>query len=287
MGEFEWKACADGCVLTRYTGSAARAAVPEEVCGLAVREIGSYCFHGHRELERVTLPAGVKRLGAHCFYDCRNLRELAVSDGIRETADGCFKNCRSLHALDLTVREHHFTILKQLLDEVSRRVAVTIHFPDGACAKLLFPRFLQDYEENTAARIINQVTYGAGVHYRSCIGEHAIDYESYDGRFGLLVNLEEPEVCGEAALLRLSAPVRLSEKAAAEYEAYLHENLRELAGAFLAGERYELIELLADLASEAERDILLTCAQEAGALAVVSSLLQRRAGQAAEDEFDL
>ena len=288
MEEFELVRNADGWTIGKYLGSASAVSVPERLNGLPVTELAAYAFYGKRELEEVTLPQTVRRVGAHCFYDCRNLRRIACHDGISESGDGCFKNCRALSEVTYALCGQRFGFLRNLLEECSRKVTVRFTEDGEVRAVLLFPRFLQDYEENTAARIINQVTYGAGVHYRACVGEHGIDFAGYDGRFSLLKNIEAEEICGETALYRLAYPMELKEAARAEYLDYLHRNLRELMEAFLAEERYDLAELLADAVSDAEREVLLRAAQEAGALSVVSSLLQKHAAKRrAEDEFDL
>ena len=287
MSEFVWEKGEKGACLVKYLGEASRVEVPALQEGLAVTEIGPYAFHGHREVEEVTLPETVEKLGAHCFYDCRNLRRLCCADGIAESGDGCFKNCMALSSVEVKLLRHRFGFLKNLLEECSQKVSVDLTEQGALAARLLFPRFLQDYEENTAARIINQVTYGAGVHYRSCVGENGIDFVSYDGRFSLLTHLEEEAVCGETALGRLAAPAHLSEGAREMYLTFLHENLRELADAFVREERYDLTEALAELATESEREVILRAAQEAGALAMVSVLLQRHAARQEEDEFDL
>ncbi|MBR1758014.1 MAG: leucine-rich repeat domain-containing protein [Lachnospiraceae bacterium] len=280
-----WKEAADGICLEKYEGDAERVSLPETALGRPVTEIGAYSFHGHREIVACALPKSVKRLGAHAFYDCRKLSKLSLSDQVTEIGDGAFKNCRLLSEIEVAVTMGHFAGLKNILEECSQKMVVTLHFVDGSQAKLVFPRFLQDYEENTAARIINQVTYGAGVHYRTCIEENRIDFVRYDARFDLLKNLEAEEVAGETAVYRLTYPQELSESAADIYRSFLLENVLGLTQTWLEKERLDLIEALADLVEEKEREVMLRTAQEKGVLAAVSLLLAKGRKTEAPDEW--
>ena len=61
--------------------------------------IGSYAFHGCRELTSLTLPAGITSIGDHAFYGCSGLTSLTLPAGITSIGNHAFEDCRGLTSI--------------------------------------------------------------------------------------------------------------------------------------------------------------------------------------------
>lgn len=213
---------AENYCLIEGVSSTERLEVPEEKDGIVVRTIGKYAFHGKR-VTNIVIPKTVEKIEAHAFYDCRKLEKISISDYLDDIGDGAFKNCRSLQEIELFLYENHYTCLKNLLSEMDQQICCTLHI-NGIKVKLLFPAYMHNYQENTMARLVNQETYGSGVHYRETITKDGILYQEYDSHFYLACHVEQEEVPVWIALFRLAYPYELKEKAKEQYEKYLVEH---------------------------------------------------------------
>lgn len=287
MDLYKWEKREDGIRILAYEGAETTVTVPDYIEGMPVTELGPYSFRNQRQLEAVSLPDHLGQLGAHCFYDCRNLKKVRLADGIRETGDGCFKNCRQMEQIEMHCIRKKMTVLRSILEECSQKITVMIWGKEGE-TRLIFPAYLQDYQENTQARIINQVTYGAGVHYRQCIREQGMDYRSYDSCFSLLSVIEQESVAGEAAVLRLQFPWELEEEYRRQYTVFLERNFDLLAETWIGDEKWELLEGLLSceiLGTEGISRLLMT-AHRLSALPAVSFLLQYKKEHERKEEAD-
>lgn len=207
--------------------------IPKFIRGMPVAAVEAYAFSEFRALRAISMPDTVTRLGSHCFYNCRSLKQIALSDAITEVGDGAFKNCEELAAVIMKRITGKSTCLKCIINEINAKLEFTLLY--GAhTVKIVFPRYVYDYEANVEARIINQVTYGTGVHYRECVmnGED-IDYASYDRVFEMAVHNDEEKTLRQIARTRLLYPWELGEAAKSVYmaymEAHLCEEIKELA----------------------------------------------------------
>ena len=179
--EFSYRVNEHSVEITHYVGNESEVQIPAELEGKPVTAIGNYAFEGKNELLEVVLPKTIESIGAHAFYNCRRLMKMTLSDRILSTEDGAFKNCRSLREFHIQVYLRKMTCLKNLLSELNQEIHVTMENMDThSMSKLVFPSYLYDYVDNVEARIINQVTYGSGVHYRECMKEKEVDYKKYD-----------------------------------------------------------------------------------------------------------
>lgn len=182
--EFSYRVNEHSVEITHYVGNESEVHIPAELEGKPVTAIGNYAFEGKNELLEVVLPKTIESIGAHAFYNCRRLMKMTLSDRILSTEDGAFKNCRSLREFHIQVYLRKMTCLKNLLSELNQEIHVTMENMDThTMSKLVFPSYLYDYVDNVEARIINQVTYGSGVHYRECMKEKEVDYKKYDEVF--------------------------------------------------------------------------------------------------------
>ena len=212
-----------GIYISEYEGNYEKFIVPEKVNGETIVGLSAFAFSEHRELLEVCLPETLQSIGAHAFYNCRALKRLVLGDRVTEIGDGAFKNCFHLSEIEITRSVAHTKCLKGILSEVNNEVMVTIRY-SGETARLVFPYYLYNYEENTPARIINQITEGSGILYRECIGGEDIHYKEYDALFGTGMHIDVQDSAWRIACCRLSYPVRLSRTAKENYRSFLYEN---------------------------------------------------------------
>lgn len=257
----------DDIVISKYSGTHERIEVPGILDGKSVIRIGDYAFSEHRNLIEITLPDTVQEIGRHAFYNCRKLRKVHMTDRIHTIEDGAFKNCESLKEVSYQMLNGRTAGLKGLLSESNWELHITIHYvrmnneendqekDKENVAKLIFPRYLHDYEENTSAKVINQVTYGAGVHYRECISEYDIDYRRYDELFHYVMANDSKETACFIALYRLLYPYHLGEAARDQYRGFLGEQLLYLTKLILQNEDMEMMTNLASLRLYSAEDL--------------------------------
>lgn len=212
-----------GIYISEYEGNYEKFIVPETVNGETVVGLSAFAFSEHRELLEVCLPETLEFIGAHAFYNCRALKRLVLGDRVADIGDGAFKNCYNLSEIEMSRSVQHTNCLKGILSEVNNEVLVTIRY-SGETARLVFPYYLYNYEENTPARIVNQITEGSGILYRECIGGEDIHYKEYDRLFGTGVHIDVQDSAWRIACFRLLYPVRLSRQAEEKYRSFLYEN---------------------------------------------------------------
>ena len=201
-------------------------------------DLAPYAMAERRELQEVRLTGEVYRIGRHAFYNCRRLKRLCFSDTLRDMEDGAFKNCEQLDELEIRrsgtpEKRGDCAGLKSILEELPGSFKVTFLGKEGQVESIYyFPSYLHDYEENNEARIINQVTYGIGAHYRECVRNVGIDVPVYDRLFRNCVVLDE-DAAMQIALYRCLYPEDLRAEAEKNYREWLYDHrsqvLRHLA----------------------------------------------------------
>lgn len=208
--------------------------------------LAPYAMAERRELQEVRLTGNVDRIGRHAFYNCRGLKRLCFPDTLRDMEDGAFKNCEQLDELEIyrsgtEEKRGDCAGLKSILAELPGTFKVTFLEKDGRIASVFyFPSYLHDYEENNEARIINQVTYGIGAHYRECVRNAGIDVAVYDRLFRNCVVLDE-EAALRIALYRCLYPEELRESAEQNYREWLHEHRAQVLQMLADQEDMELL----------------------------------------------
>ena len=236
--EFEYRLYNDLIYITGYSGNAEICIIPDTIEGKAVGGIDKFAFSEHRGLREIFLPEAVGSIGAHAFYNCRVLKTIHMSDSVVDIGDGVFKNCYDISDIDIIRKRTDSKCLKGILSEVNNEVEVTLHYEDGE-AKLIFPYYLYNYEENTPARIINQVTEGSGIRYRECITGEDVNYAEYDRIFADAMHIDVLDASWRIACLRLKYPYRLSHTAEKQYRKYLEDNRLELTMQMIEQEKYD------------------------------------------------
>lgn len=103
-------------------------------------------------------------MGEYAFFNCGALKTLELYDGIGFWGGGALMNCRSLDTVRLTrISEEQGISLAYFADELSRELDVTVTETDGTAARLIFPEFLEVYEENCPAHHFDYTICGAGI----------------------------------------------------------------------------------------------------------------------------
>lgn len=240
------------------------------------KSIKPYEFHNHRNAVECVLPQTVKSLGSHCFFDCRSLRRLVLWDRIEAVEDGILKNCFSLGEIEYNAADGNMYALKSILSQVSEELLISIFYgEEKEKVILLFPGFLHDYEENTMARIINQVTYGSGAHYRECVTDEGIDYQKYDKLFSYALANEEARVPQRLALYRLLYPKGLWEEERKLYLSYILGHYSIIGETLIREGDMNMFQYLARLTPfEEDLEALLKIAQKMRETEYISCLLQ-------------
>lgn len=84
------------CVIIGYRGEAGgRLAVPEEIEGMNVVEIGKSAF-AHGGFREASLPESLQRIGDYAFTMCMGLETISGGGNVREIGRGVFNGCLRL-----------------------------------------------------------------------------------------------------------------------------------------------------------------------------------------------
>jgi len=243
---------AEGITILRAVTCDTKAALPEELFGLPVTVLGDHALSptawpeegeevlitcgplgrdvewDNHKLRELTLPRSLYRVRDYALLNCDSLELLRLYDGIRYWSGGALMNCRSLNQFHLIrVGEEQGETLAFLNDELNRELDVTITETDGRTMRLLFPEFVEVYEENCAAHFFDYNIQGGGYPYHHCFHHKKLNMKTYDGLWRVFRGIERESFCAlRLAWWRLRYPVELS--SAAE-EAYL-EHLRGCVG---------------------------------------------------------
>ncbi len=206
--------------------------------------IEKYQFSGDESIRYISIPERITEIGAHAFFDCANLYRIDMYDRITDINDGAFKNCDKLSEINITrVPGGSLACLKDMLYECNQELKITIHYEDGD-ALLLFPYYLHDFDENTPARIVTQVTVGSGMHYRECVSRKEINYFEYDTAFNIEKSIDVCESAYKIALYRINYPYKLSMGLKVKYIEYLEANRLEIGRQIIDNVDMDKLELL-------------------------------------------
>lgn len=194
----------------------ARPVEGEEICLTCGRPAGAW---DNRDLTDLTLPALLTDVEDYALYGCRGLRTLRLFDRVDRWGGGCLMNCRSLRKIFLTrVGVRHGDALAFLCDELHEELEVTLRELDGTETRLIFPEFVEAYEENFPAHHFDYKIYGGGHPYHHVFRAKQLDLRVYDSLWDkYLREAHEPEAALRLAYTRLRWPTDLSAAAEAQY----------------------------------------------------------------------
>lgn len=239
-----WRPAFDGAELTRVETADTQVALPETLEGLPVTSLGHHAFAPDermaeggqiqitcgpaggdpdtRKLEQITLPSTLRRVGDYAFYNCANLREVRLSEPVEHWGGSVFMNCGALDTFFIQARDERAESVSYFADELPGELDVTIEYPDGTPARLIFPGYLESYEENLPAHHFDYNIQGPGYPYHHVFRSRALFLKEYDRLWPTLLGMEHDPGCAlRLAWHRLRQPRELTPEADGQYRTYL------------------------------------------------------------------
>ena len=238
----------DGVTILRASTCDADAVLPDELFGLPVTHLSDRALapgaadvpgeeleltcgqpegdFDNRRIRRLTLPRALKSVGDYAFLNLRGMEELCLFDGLQGVGGACFMNCRSFSRLDLTrTSPQQGPALASIVSALPQELLVTVRGGAGGELRLVFPEYVERYEENSPARHFDFKIGGAGYPYHIVFQSRRLNLTDYDALFpGMLAVEHEEDTALRLAFCRLRWPVELSERAAAGYREYLEKH---------------------------------------------------------------
>ncbi len=212
-------------------GGHALAAGTRDADGETVVITGAPCEAGwdNHGLCVLTLPRTLLRIGNYAFLNCGQLHTLILYDHIQQWGGNVFMNCRALGTFRLTREDAaQGETLAYLNDVLTRELDITVMEPDGQSARLIFPEYIESYEENCPAHHFDLHILGAGYPYHHCFTQKQFDPAAYDRLWDSFLYAEhEAETALRIAWYRLRYPLALGEAARTQYLSYLRAHTAE------------------------------------------------------------
>lgn len=88
-------------VITGYNGGASALAIPSEIDGYEVREIGKSAFYNDDNIRSVVIPSSVIEIGVQAFSGCDALSNVQLSSNLQRLNYSSFGNCPSLKEIHI------------------------------------------------------------------------------------------------------------------------------------------------------------------------------------------
>ena len=245
----------------------------------------------NRNLRELTLPETLISVGDYALFNCRSLEALHLHDSVSHWGGGVLMNCRSLERIVLErIGSAQGESLAYFADELPRELDVSLLETDGSETRLIFPEYIEDFEENGPAHHFDYAIYGAGHPYHHVFrGKtlHLTDYDALWERF--LSTAHEDRAALRLAWYRLRYPRELSVWARAQYEAYLRAYAPEALRFVLEQRDIAGLRQLLDLFNDVSLNAALSFAREERMTEATAILLeqQHRQNSGAEKCFDL
>lgn len=238
----------DGIVILRALSADNAAVLPETIRGLPVVALEHHAFAPNRStpegetvriacgpapaeqpdnsrLADVTLPKTLRRIGDYAFYNCTALETLRMHASVNEWGGAVFMNCRKLNTLFLRMTDERVRPLSYFADELPWELDVTLTDAGGETARLIFPEYRENLDENFPAHHFDYTITGGGYPYHHCFRDHTFSAADFDALWEKYLRTEHD--AGTALRLawwRLRRPWKLSADAGAAYMDYLREH---------------------------------------------------------------
>lgn len=245
---------AEGVTILRAATCDRRAALPEELFGLPVTALGDHALTPGRrppegeevlltcgpiagddtwdnsDLEDLRLPESLERVEDYAFFNCGMLKTLRLGDTVRHWGGGALMNCRRLDTFHLACTGQEGELLAYFADELPRELDVTLYRAGETAARLIFPEYVEVYEENCPAHHFDYNIYGAGYGYHHCFYQKKLSLKAYDELWRPMLGMEHDGECAlRLAWWRLRYPAELTEQAKGQYLSYLRAHAPEAA----------------------------------------------------------
>lgn len=293
----------DGVTVLRAAACEESAVLPETLWGLPVTALGDHALApgavpapgeevlvscgplppdaqwDNRNLRELTLPASLERMGDYALFNCTSLKRLCLGDGVQYWGGGAIMNCRLLDTfrVDCTGREGE--LLAYFAGELPGELDMELRRGGETAARLIFPEYVEVYEENCPAHHFDYSIYGAGYGYHHCFYGKKLDLRAYDALWRPMLAMEHEAGCAlRLAWWRLRYPAELTDRAAADYRAYLRAHAVEAVRWLLsAGRSGDLGLLLAEAPPDRETlSAACALARERGDAAALALLLEEQ-----------
>lgn len=306
---------AEGAVILRAATCDERADLPETVLGLPVIALGDHaltpgaapvpgeeiqmtCGPGegewdNRRLWDLSLPKTLRQAGDYALFNCGALKTLRLYDSVDRWGGGALMNCRLLDTLRIIQTEREGETLAYFAGELSRELDVTLINPSGETLRLLFPEYVELYEENCPAHHFDYNIQGAGYPYHHCFTQKRLDLRQYDRLWPSFLAMEhDPSAAWRMAFWRVRHPAGLTPEAEEGYLRYLRSRAGEGLPLLIRTRDWPGLRLLLDKAPPEEADLTaaLDAARAGGETEAVAMLLEerrRRFPAGLEKSFDL
>ncbi len=243
-------------------------------CGMPDRDFDN------RHIRRLTLPRGLKSIGDYAFLNLREMEELCLFDELQGVGGACFMNCRSFSRLDLTrTSPQQGPALAAIVSALPQELTAAVHGGTEGELRLVFPEYVERYEENSPARHFDFKIGGAGYPYHIVFRSRKLNVADYDALFpGMLAVEHEEDTALRLAFCRLRWPADLSERAAAVYRAYLEKHREDALLYALRMRDGEGLSLALSLAGLTQGDLTaaLDAARASGYTEGAALLLEKR-----------
>lgn len=224
-----------------------KAALPDTLFGLPVTALGHHALAPGRAMPEgeevlvtcgpvngedwdnsaltdLTLPDSLERVGDYGFFNCRTLKTLRLRDTVRHWGGGALMNCRALDTFHITCTGQEGELMAYLAEELPRELDMTLTRADGQTARLIFPEYVEVYEENCPAHHFDYNIYGAGYGYHHCFYRKQLSFKAYDDLWRPMLAMEHDGDCAlRLAWWRLRYPVELTDQAENAYLDYLRQ----------------------------------------------------------------
>ncbi len=294
----------DGIVLLRALTCDEDVSLPESLFGLPVTRLGERCLApdarkpeeeyeevrvlggpeagewNNRRIRRLSLPRTLVHIDSFALMNLRAMEELHLYDGLRSTGSCTFMNCRVFSRLRLTrIDAGQGPALANIAVSLPQELDVTIDLPEGGTMRLIFPEYMELYEENSPARVFNLNIIGAGYPYHSVFRGKKLYLNDYDALWRQYLATEHEDDCAlRLAFYRLRFPAELSEAAGAQYLDYLRTHAGEAWSFALRLDDGEGLRLLLreELGGEAELEQALAEARSLRRTEATALLLEAR-----------
>ncbi|MDO5111380.1 MAG: leucine-rich repeat domain-containing protein [Clostridia bacterium] len=241
----------------------------------------------------VTLPDTVQSIGAYAFFNCEKLRTFSLCSNTARFGACALMNCKSLSVIKLRLIDENSRLLKYFVGELPHELDVSLTYPNGEQARLLFPEYYEYIDENVPARIFDYHIMGAGYPYRYCFKDAALDLRSYDELWTRYLSMDYDVLCAnKLAFYRLRYPHALSDRAHADYFSYVQSHLPDIFLWLLDTRDMRAVDFLLR-ATQPDAKVLSVCMEQARqsgcaeALAMLLEAQHRRAPVGIGKRFDL
>ena len=284
---FIWREAGNGAEILRVYSDMPDVCIPEEINGRKIVSIGPYCFSGinrvsnyinnteknmpcikhlcefcGNNVEGVSLPDTIEKIGNNAFYNCREMVSLEAGASLKETGSDIFMNCTNFTKLHLRHRADTPGGLKHIVGRLSSHLDVYFHDNGKIHAMLVFPEYIESYDEIAPAHIFGRNITGEGFRARQCFDGDIPAFRQYDMVFGKASSEESVNIIYKMALGRLMYPFMLEDAPKARYEDYIklhHYEIMEILTAerekdalyFICKNRYATPESIGNVAAKA------------------------------------